>query len=73
MENILLLDDDDIYLPGRLDTMLLHMKQNKYIIISSGRFVECDNFKSIVLQENQIFGEFNFKKFNLEMILISDL
>lgn len=59
---ITFLDDDDIYLPGRLDTMLLHMKQNKYIIISSGRFVECDNFKSIVLQENQIFGEFNFKK-----------
>lgn len=41
------LDDDDIYLPGRLVNMLSEMESNQSIFVSSGRFYEIGDFSEI--------------------------
>ncbi|WP_299568282.1 glycosyltransferase family 2 protein [uncultured Shewanella sp.] len=56
-EFITFLDDDDIYLPGRLHNMLNIAKEGKYSLVSSGRFFESGDFKVINNQANQKFGE----------------
>lgn len=54
---ITFLDDDDIYLPGRLNNMLSVMTQGKYTMVSSGRFYETGNFTTIKSVPKQYFGE----------------
>jgi len=44
---ITFLDDDDIYLPGRLINMLSEMENKKSIFVSSGRFYEMGDFSEI--------------------------
>ncbi|MGY3870017.1 glycosyltransferase family 2 protein [Aeromonas crassostreae] len=58
---ITFLDDDDIYLPGRLNNMLKVIQSGKYVVISSGRFIEYDDFNTISIPKSQLFGEFSFK------------
>lgn len=52
------LDDDDIYLPGRLNSMHQVMKTNQYILVSSTRFHEFFDFRTIRPLPGQISGEF---------------
>jgi glycosyltransferase involved in cell wall biosynthesis len=47
------LDDDDIYLPGRLANMLSEMESKKNIFVSSGRFCEVGDFAEIHNVPNQ--------------------
>lgn len=54
---ITFLDDDDVYLPGRLVSMLKLAETGKYSLISSGRFYETGDFKTIIPAHNQLFGE----------------
>ncbi|WP_445777211.1 glycosyltransferase family 2 protein [Shewanella sp.] len=56
-EFITFLDDDDIYLPGRLHNMLNIAKEGKYSLVSSGRFFESGDFEVINNQPKQKFGE----------------
>ncbi|MEL4240187.1 glycosyltransferase family 2 protein [Shewanella xiamenensis] len=58
---ITFLDDDDIYLPGRLSNMLSLMMQDKYIMVSSGRFYETGDFETINQTSKQLFGEITLK------------
>lgn len=58
---ITFLDDDDIYLPGRLNNMLKTIKSDKYVMVSSGRIIEYDDFNIISIPKNQLFGEISFK------------
>ncbi|MBU3584109.1 glycosyltransferase family 2 protein [Polynucleobacter sp. 15G-AUS-farblos] len=53
------LDDDDIYLPGRLNSMYQVMKTNQYILVSSTRFHEFFDFRTIRPLPGQISGEFS--------------
>lgn len=54
---ITFLDDDDVYLPGRLNNMLKLAETGKYSLISSGRFYETGDFQNIIPAPKQIFGE----------------
>lgn len=54
---ITFLDDDDIYLPGRLKNMLPAAFNNNYVMISSGRFLEVGDFKVIKSCPRQRFGQ----------------
>ncbi|HDT5864436.1 glycosyltransferase family 2 protein [Aeromonas hydrophila] len=54
---ITFLDDDDIYLPSRLNNMLSVITQGKYIMVSSGRFYETGDFTTIKPAPKQCFGE----------------
>ncbi|MEH8230667.1 glycosyltransferase family 2 protein [Aeromonas veronii] len=54
---ITFLDDDDMYLPGRLNNMWSVMTQDKYIMVSSGRFYETGDFSTIKPVPKQKFGE----------------
>ncbi|MEJ6108950.1 glycosyltransferase [Aliivibrio salmonicida] len=56
-EFITFLDDDDIYMPGRLNNMLHIAKEGKYSLVSSGRFFESGDFEVINSQTRQKFGE----------------
>ncbi len=56
-EYITFLDDDDMYLPGRLNNMLELIKKDKYIMVSSGRFYETGDLTTIKLASRQFFGE----------------
>ena len=56
---ITFLDDDDMYLPGRLSSMLYYITNNNYSLVSSGRFIEYEDFTDIADVKNQIFGEFS--------------
>lgn len=58
---ITFLDDDDVYLPGRLNNMLHFMKNDKYIMVSSGRFYENGDFISIASAVNRCFGDVTLK------------
>ncbi|WP_368178538.1 glycosyltransferase family 2 protein [Aeromonas sp. R7-1] len=58
---ITFLDDDDIYLPGRLNNMLKVVQSGNYVIVSSGRIIEYDDFKRISIPKHQLFGEVGFK------------
>lgn len=60
-EFITFLDDDDIYLPGRLNNMLLVAKEGKYSLVSSGRFFESGDFETINNQPKQKFGEISIE------------
>lgn len=54
---ICFLDDDDMYLPGRLNNMLSFMDDNsEYSFVSSGRLLEINDFESIELIGYQNFG-----------------
>lgn len=53
---ITFLDDDDIYLPGRLNNMLSVMIQGQYMMVSSGRFYETGDFSDIQICKYQEFG-----------------
>ena len=55
-EYVTFLDDDDIYMPGRLSGMLELMRTNKYTFVSSGRFYERDDFSEIENVRGQRFG-----------------
>ncbi|MFT6834790.1 MAG: glycosyltransferase involved in cell wall biosynthesis [Francisellaceae bacterium] len=50
------LDDDDIYLPGRLLNMLSKIKNGAYIFVSSGRFHEVGDFNEIQCLPHQLAG-----------------
>ena len=54
---ITFLDDDDMYLPGRLNNMLSIMLEGQYIMVSSGRFYEVGDFVTIKPAVKQLFGE----------------
>lgn len=54
---ITFLDDDDIYLPGRLISMLKLAETGKYSLISSGRFYETGDLQTIIPASKQLFGE----------------
>ena len=56
---ITFLDDDDMYLPGRISSMLYYITNNNYSLVSSGRFIEYEDFTDIADVKNQIFGEFS--------------
>lgn len=58
---ITFLDDDDMYLPGRLNNMLKVAQSGNYVIVSSGRIIEYDDFKTISIPRNQLFGEISFR------------
>ncbi|MGY3864692.1 glycosyltransferase family 2 protein [Aeromonas bivalvium] len=58
---ITFLDDDDMYLPGRLNNMLNLTQQRKYIMVSSGRFYETGDFTTIQPAKKQRFGEIRQK------------
>lgn len=58
---ITFLDDDDIYLPGRLKNMLSVMIEGEYIMVSSGRFYETGDFATINLSPKQSFGDILLK------------
>ncbi len=58
---ITFLDDDDMYLPGRLNNMLNITQQRKYIMVSSGRFYETGDFTTIQPAKKQCFGEIRQK------------
>ncbi|QXN23788.1 glycosyltransferase [Shewanella putrefaciens] len=60
-EFITFLDDDDIYLPGRLHNMFNIAKEGKYSLVSSGRFFESGNFEVINIQSKQKFGEISIE------------
>ncbi len=60
-EFITFLDDDDIYLPGRLNNMLNIIKEGKYSLVSSGRFFESGDFEVINKQAKQKFGEISIQ------------
>lgn len=54
---ITFLDDDDIYLPGRLSNMLKIALEGTYSMVSSGRFYESGDLEIIFPYKNQKFGE----------------
>ncbi|MEZ8351063.1 glycosyltransferase family 2 protein [Vibrio splendidus] len=58
-EYITFLDDDDIYLPGRLKNMLSYFESSSTTLsfVSSGRFFETDDFKTIFSDDSQVYGE----------------
>lgn len=58
---ITFLDDDDMYMPGRLNNMLKVIQQRKYIMVSSGRFYETGDFTTIKPIKKQSFGEIRQK------------
>ena len=60
-EFITFLDDDDVYLPGRLHNMLNIAKDGKYSLVSSGRFFESGDFEVINNQPKQKFGEISIE------------
>jgi GT2 family glycosyltransferase len=51
------LDDDDIYLPGRLANMLSEMESKQSIFVSSGRFYEISDFAEIHNVPDQYTGK----------------
>ncbi|MGL5936254.1 MAG: glycosyltransferase family 2 protein [Cetobacterium sp.] len=55
-EYITFIDDDDVYLPGRLKNMLKTVREENYDIISSGRFFERGDFCDIVKKDGQLYG-----------------
>lgn len=59
---ITFLDDDDIYLAGRLKNMLSVIEKGEYILVSSGRFYETGDFKSVRTLVKQHFGEISLAK-----------
>lgn len=54
---ITFLDDDDCYLPGRLQNMLAKMQEGKHVFISSTRFHEYFDFEIIKPWPGQRTGE----------------
>ena len=54
---ITFLDDDDMYLPGRLSNNLNYMLRGNYVMVSSGRFYETGDFTTIKPEIKQCFGE----------------
>lgn len=54
---ITFLDDDDIYLPGRLKSMLKVALEGKYSMVTSGRFYESGDLEFIYLHKRQKFGD----------------
>jgi hypothetical protein len=55
---ITFLDDDDWYMPGRIDNMLNFIVKGKYNVVSSGRVFEVGDLKEFILDRRQQFGEF---------------
>lgn len=60
-EFIAFLDDDDIYLPGRLGNMLPYMRTGQYVFVSSGRFYQINDFSEVNKVPRQLFGEVSLK------------
>ncbi|GHA38929.1 glycosyltransferase family 2 protein [Photobacterium aphoticum] len=52
------LDDDDIYLPGRLNNMLTYIENEseKLSFVSSGRLFEVNDFQKVMLDDSQKYG-----------------
>jgi glycosyltransferase involved in cell wall biosynthesis len=59
---ITFLDDDDIYLPGRLSNMLKVIHEYKYLFVSSGRLYEVNDFSRIKLHNWQLKGVVRLKE-----------
>lgn len=55
--HVTFLDDDDIYLPGRLKRMLKIALDGHFSMVSSGRFYESGDLESTFPYKNQKFGE----------------
>lgn len=51
------LDDDDLYMPGRLNSMLSIMRSGKYVFVSSSRFYQFNDFKKVSVVPKQLKGE----------------
>lgn len=62
-EYITFLDDDDIYLPGRLSNMLSYFEGSSKPLsfVSSGRFFEVDNFTEVFCDDSQVYGDIKLK------------
>lgn len=58
-EYITFLDDDDIYLSGRLNNMMSFFENSCSTLsfVSSGRFFEINDFQKIFCDENQTYGK----------------
>jgi len=55
-EYITFLDDDDIYLQGRLINVMNFVTKHDYVFVSSGRFFEINDFEEIASRAWQRFG-----------------
>lgn len=55
------LDDDDVYLPGRLINMMAVMVNENYVFVSSGRFYEVGDFVEIQNAPCQYKGEISLE------------
>lgn len=57
-EYISFLDDDDMYLSGRLNNMLTYIKKEpeKLSFVSSGRLFEVNDFQKVMLDDSQKYG-----------------
>ncbi|MDP5132230.1 MAG: glycosyltransferase, partial [Paraglaciecola sp.] len=53
---ITFLDDDDLYMPGRLHNMLQVMRSGDYVFVSSGRFYQLNDFNSVQQVPRQLQG-----------------
>lgn len=55
---ITFLDDDDMYLPSRLNNMLTYIEKesDKLSFVSSGRFFEINDFQKVMLDDSQKYG-----------------
>ncbi len=60
-EYVTFLDDDDIYLPGRLENMLKVMRSGDYVFVSSSRFEQVNNFSTIRKVTKQLQGVIKLK------------
>lgn len=55
---ITFLDDDDIYLPGRLNNMITYFENSSTPLsfVSSGRFFEVNDFSEVFCENSQTYG-----------------
>lgn len=51
------LDDDDVYMPGRLQNMLAYMRTEDFVFVSSGRFYQLNNFSEVRQVPCQLQGK----------------
>ncbi|GAM63307.1 glycosyl transferase [Vibrio ishigakensis] len=59
-EFVTFLDDDDIYLPGRLNSLVTTLvSRTECIFVSSGRLIAKNNYGTWDTENNRIFGEVN--------------
>ncbi|MEZ9835155.1 glycosyltransferase family 2 protein [Vibrio breoganii] len=60
---ITFLDDDDFYLPGRLERMVNEFYKRNALFISSGRLLQINNLSTFVILKKQHFGYLSLNSF----------